>query len=102
MQRPVVALALVARRWAAVRGRARYFHEAIVEREIVTDGVLPAVRCLLVVERIAILDEFVDFCGGRESGEGEKEWNVLRRTIEGHLSIFGTFDRQRYQRDIRV
>ena len=67
MQRPVVALARLHR----VPG---HLDEAVVEREVVADGVLPAV-CVVLEVGEAELDEAVDLVEGHHA-EG--------RVLDGH------------------
>lgn len=80
MQRPVAALARLVR-------AARNLDEAIVERQIVAQRVLPALRVLAIV-REAIHDEFVDFVerehlllGALDRHEGERYVRVRRLLV---------------------
>ena len=75
MQLPVVAL-------ARLGGGARHFDEAVVERQVVAYGVLPALRVVLEVGK-ALLDEVVDL-------------------VEGHHADGGALDGHRDQGDVRV
>ena len=64
MQSPVVAL-------ARLFGRviARYFDKAVVQRQVVAYGVLPALRVLFKIGK-ALLDEVVDLVQGHHARRG--------------------------------
>ena len=73
MQRPVVA-------FARPTGRARNFDEAVVEAEVVADGVLPALLVRFEVGE-AFHDEGVDYAEHHHTGSGTLQCHGDERDV---------------------